>query len=302
MTFPKRVTETLPKAKGGIFAVRFHANGRNLLVGGADRAIRLYNPFTKVVLHTFTNHAYQVLSLATSTSHDHFASCGGDRAIFLWDLSNTKLLHKFEGPRGHAQRVNDVTFAGEELLVSGSYDSTVKVWDLRSRSNRAVQTMNDASDSVSAVRALPSSAQIFTGSIDGCVRKYDVRMGMLSTDKLPAPVSSISLTRDQNCVLAACLDSSMWLLDKSNGEILSNYKGHKNRTFCLDCAVAFDDATVFCGSEDGSFYCWDIVEGGLPEHANLPPGRSSPVSALETHPSKNLCVSGTHDGDLYIWK
>ena len=55
------------------------------------------------------------------------------------------------------------------MLVTGSYDTTVRCWDCRSRNAMPIQTMSHAKDSVSALAA--SGHQIFVASVDGTVRR-----------------------------------------------------------------------------------------------------------------------------------
>lgn len=58
----------------------------------------------------------------------------------MWNVSTGESLRKF---RGHAARVNCVCFNEEStVILSGSMDGTVKVWDLRSRRNDPIQ-VND---------------------------------------------------------------------------------------------------------------------------------------------------------------
>lgn len=52
----------------------------------------------------------------------------------------------------------------------------------------------------------------------------------------------------------------MRLFDKSNGELLSTYKGHTNQKYKVDSTLTNNDAYVIGGSEDGSVCFWDLVE------------------------------------------
>ena len=70
-----------------------------------------------------------------------------------------------------------------------------------------------------------SRVEIMAGSVDGTVRRHDVRAGMVSTDQLGSPVTSVALSGDGNCVLASCLDGALRLLDKAGGELLAQYAG-----------------------------------------------------------------------------
>lgn len=47
------------------------------------------------------------------------------------------------------------------------------------------------------------------GSVDGTVRRFDIRMGRVYSDNLHNAVTSIALSHDGQCVLAACLDSKL---------------------------------------------------------------------------------------------
>lgn len=84
------------------------------------------------------------------------------------------------------------------------------------------------------------SVQVVGGSVDGTVRSFDIRMGMMFTDTIHESVTGIAISHDGNCVLASCLDHSMKLLDKASGELLATYTGE---------TVPFIGATLLmCGS------------------------------------------------------
>lgn len=162
--------------------------------------------------------------------------------------------------RGHTSRVNCVRLnADATLAVSGSYDASVRCWDLRAntyanggplnshlapqpahrlsciplifclshvRSREAVQILDDAKDSVPSLAL--SEHEIVTGSVDGNLRCYDLRIGQLRTDCIDEPVTSVSMTHDSNCLLASSLDGTIRLFDKLTGDLLSEFNGHKN--------------------------------------------------------------------------
>lgn len=67
-----------------------------------------------------------------------FASCGGDKAVLIWDVSSGTVTRRLQG---HFGKVNVVKYAGGgggakdgagNVLVSGSFDSKVMLWDMRS--------------------------------------------------------------------------------------------------------------------------------------------------------------------------
>lgn len=72
---------------------------------------------------------------------------------------------------------------------------------------------------------LKCRSEILGSSVDGTVRRFDIRMGCMYVDQLGAPVTAMALSHDGNCVLASCLDAHMRLLDKASGELLAQYSG-----------------------------------------------------------------------------
>ena len=67
-------------------------------------------------------HGYEVRDVAISKDNARFASCGGDKVFFLWDVATARVVRKFTG---HAQMINAVAFNEEgSVVLSASYDRT----------------------------------------------------------------------------------------------------------------------------------------------------------------------------------
>lgn len=109
--------------------------------------------------------------------------------------------------------------------------------------------MSASQDDVTSVLAVGPA--ILAGSVDGTIRRFDVRMGRIYTDQLHHPVSALALTHDGLCVLAACLDSCLRLLDIEAGELLASYRGHTHEDVRMGCSLLADDQHVAGCSEDG---------------------------------------------------
>ena len=66
-----------------------------------------------------------------------FASCGSDTKVRVYDEATRKLKNELTGGEkediGHVNRVYCVKFNpdDENILVTGGWDQTVKVWDIR---------------------------------------------------------------------------------------------------------------------------------------------------------------------------
>lgn len=239
------------------------ASGQYLLTGGADRKVHLWNPTTKTRIQTYAAHGYEVLSIAVAPDNASFVSAGGDKLVFLWDVTTAATTRRFEG---HYARINTVSFAGDggdAVIVSGSYDATVRFWDVRSQNRKPIQTLNDAKDAVTDVCV--RDAEVAAASVDGRVRVYDLRMGRCLVDVIGAPVTSVRQSADGGALLVASLDSTVRLMDKTNGGLLQAYKGHHNTEYRTKCAFAGAEEWVFAGDEEGMVWVWDLVGGGVRE-------------------------------------
>ena len=183
------------------------------------------------------------------------------------------------------------------MVISGSVNTTVKVWDTRVRAQDPAQTMSECGDSVTSLDC--SDHEILVGSADGRIRLYDLRKGSLDTDYVGGVVASLCFTRDGQCVLVSCVGETVKLFDKSSGELLSEYSGHINRQYRLDCCLDFTDKHVISGSENGQVYCWSLVEGGLV--AKLDHGPGSTVHSLTHHPARAQLVTAAA-GNIAVWQ
>ena len=90
-------------------------------------------------------------------------------------IANTALkeLHNLEG---HIDSVRSVSFSPNgKLIVSGSYDETVKTWDVET--GKQVHNLEGHSSDVNSVSFSPNSRLIVSGSLDKTVKTWDVQTG-----------------------------------------------------------------------------------------------------------------------------
>ena len=178
------------------------------------------------------------------------------------------------------------------------YDRSVKCWDMRSNSHEPVQTMEEAKDSVTSIDV--ADVAIVSGSVDGSVRVYDVRMGKMKEDYLKDPVTSVSFSHDHNCVLASTLNSTIRLLDRDTGGSLAEYTGHSNVEFKVDSVLSHDDAYVISGSEEGDVCYWDLVEARMVYRARG--AHPAVIASASFHPTKPALLTASVDGTVKLWE
>ena len=103
------------------------------LLTGSSRDVHLYNPAKSSpsipksgLVQTYSAHGYEVLDIAVTDDNARFASVGGDKQVFLWDVATARTLRRWSG---HFGRVNCVGFGGEgdSVVVSGIQDPVFSI-------------------------------------------------------------------------------------------------------------------------------------------------------------------------------
>jgi mitogen-activated protein kinase organizer 1 len=276
--------------------VRFaHSHGDYLLSGGQDRSIQLWNPSkAKHVKSYAAQHGREVHDVQLTSNNEKFASASGDKLAMLWDVSTGDVIRRF---RAHEAAVNSCSFNEDDsVLATASYDQTVRLWDVRSFSRDAIQTLRDAKDSVSCVRI--RGTEIAAASMDGCLRRYDLRNGQLTTDHMGAPISSVAWSHDGEVLLVSCLDGRRRLIDKATGAVLNKYEAPA-KEFAMEACFDNTDGFVIGGGEDGIVRVWDLVEASE-VHRYLAHDR--PVTSIAWHPREKQFASASVDGTIRFWK
>lgn len=251
-----------------------------------------------------------MLDLAVSADNATFVSVGGDKTVFVWDVATAQTTRRFAG---HAGRVNGCCFGGEgeSVVVTGSFDGTVRVWDLRSRGEKAVATFSEAKDSVSAVAVW--GGEIYAGSVDGRVRVYDLAMGCVEVDCLGASVTSVQCAADGESYLSSTLNSRCRLMDRRNGRCLQTFEDDefKNEAYRIRSTLAMADSCVISGGEDGRVLVWDLLTGKVKKRlwhkddglaSNGGQGtKNSVVSAIAWNQTRKTWASAGGDGTVVVW-
>ncbi|TPX35046.1 hypothetical protein SmJEL517_g02394 [Synchytrium microbalum] len=291
---PSRELRVLQGHGGPVHYIKFNKDGEYVLTACADKTVRLWNPLKGLCIKTYSGHGRDVFGICVSADNSRFASGSADKQVFLWDVGTGKPIRRFTG---HHQRINCVDFNQDAtVVVSGSYDATVRVWDCRAQTRLPVQVMEEAKDDIMSLQV--SGHEIAVASVDGKLRVYDIRAGRVTADDIGQPVTSVCYSNDKNCLLISTLDSTVRLMDKDNGQVLNEYKGHLNKEYRVTSCLSHTDAYILSGSEDGRIVIWDLVDGSL---VRILKGHDRVVSAIAYAPKMPVAVSGSIDGVVKVW-
>lgn len=147
-----------------------------------------------------TGHKGAVLDLHWSRDSLNLFSASADMTLASWDLETGQRIRRHEG---HTEIVNCMTASsrGEEILISGSDDGCVGIWDPRIK--RAVDFI-ETDFPITSVAVAEAGNELYTGGIDCDILAYDIRKKAVAY-RMPGhtdTVTSLSISPDSQSLLS----------------------------------------------------------------------------------------------------
>ncbi|GAB1519810.1 SCF ubiquitin ligase complex subunit cdc4 [Rhizoctonia solani] len=156
---------------------------------------------------------------------------------------------------GHTHAVRALAAHGR-TLISGSYDTTVRVWDIIT--GECKWTLDGHSQKVYSVVLDPQRNQAMSGSMDGTVRIWSLATGQ-ALHTLTGHSSLVGLLGlSPTHLVSAAADSTLRIWDPTSGVLQHTLSAHTGAITCFQ----HDEFKVLSGS-DGTLKMWDVREGSV---------------------------------------
>ena len=287
---------TFDDHKSGVWCMEICGPAMNTLVtGSTDRTIKIWDIDQSQCIDTLTGHVATVRCLLVvpdpSDGRKSLLITGGrDSTVCLWKLkvadepgcksvvkeNSSSLVCLLEG---HTDSVRTLA-AHDGILVSGSYDCSVKIWDIASQS--CLRTLVGHEDKVYCVAYDWRNRQVVSGSMDTTIRVWSVDTGEClrilrghtglvgvlilnycsfmprrAIRKYELLEQDEEIKMSSNAILiSAAVDSRVNVWVTSRRKALASYREHSSAATCI---AVHNDMLVSGG--EGEVKLYDLREG-----------------------------------------
>lgn len=235
-------------------------------------------------------------ALAFSSDGQYLAAGDSKGQIRLLQCSNHQQVGLLVG---HIPTlwVTSLAFSKQHpILVSCSFDQTVRIWDIRS--GTCLKVLTGHSHWLWAAALSPDGQRIASGGDDCTIRLWDVNTGEclnVLTDHTNW-VWAVAFSPDGKTLASGSYDHTIRLWDVATGQCLHVLEGHQNSVWSL--AFSPNGKMLASGSLDFSVRLWELDTCRCVKTLS---GHGKEVRSIAFSPDGKWFVSGSFDGTLKRW-
>ncbi|KAK6541295.1 SCF ubiquitin ligase complex subunit cdc4 [Orbilia ellipsospora] len=295
-------------------------DSEKILTGSDDTNINVYDTNTGALLAKLEGHEGGVWAL--QYHNNTLVSGSTDRTVRVWDIESAECTQVFHGHTSTVRCLQillptkigvkdgkSIYMPKQPLIITGSRDSTLKIWRLPTKADKPYKPSNTADIDAQppnpflirtlqghghSVRAIAAHGDtLVSGSYDNYVRVWKISTGEC-VHRLAghtAKVYSVVLDHKRNRCISGSMDScvKVWSLD--SGALLYTLEGHTSLVGLLDLSHDY----LVSAAADASLRIWD------PETGQLRHTLSAHTGAITCFQHDGHKVISGSDGTLKMW-
>ena len=200
---------------------------------------------------------------------------------------------------GHTSNVNSLAFKPNSyLLASGSWDRTIRIWDVGNNNRRHVRTLRGHTDNVYSVAWSPDGGTLASGSLDGTVRLWNPDNGInfAVLRGHTRRVYCVAWSPDGRILASGSFDGTVRLWNPDTHGTRRVLRGHTGNIYTL--AFHPNGQTLASGSSDSTIRLWNPNTGA---HKATLTGYSNAPNSLAFSPNGQILAGRVQD-TISLWR
>lgn len=250
-TSTNEIVKSFSRFRDVVYSGTFRSDGKLIVAGGEAPVVQVLDINTRAILRQFKGHTAAIRSTRFSADNVHVLSCSDDKTARYWDLPTGKPLALL-GEHGDYVRASAANPSSHNVWATGSYDHTVKLWDLRASDQTVSKsTMNlDHGAPVEACMIMPGGSMLLSAG-GNTVKVWDILGGgrlVHSFSSHQKTITSLGLDGTGTRLISGSLDGHLKIYDLKTYELTH---GFKYKSGVLSFGMSPTNSHLFAGTVDG---------------------------------------------------
>jgi len=230
-----------------------------------------------------------VYAIALSSNGNYIAWAG---------LGNDISLKGKPKLKGHIGSVNSLEFIDVgSLLLSGSNDHNIKIWDVESGS--LIRTFSEHITVTRDAKFTPDGKSVISAEDNYLIYWRNAVSGQIG--RLPmyghsGSVLTVDMSTDMQIIVSGSSDKTVKIWDAQTGEMLNSIAAHNKSVYQVEFNPVINQFAS-CSS-DSTIKIWDSESAEL---IKMLDDNDCKVNAISYHPSGNYLASCGSNSLIYIW-
>ena len=248
-----KLIKTISRFDDTAHGAEIRPGGRVMVAGDETGAIQVFDIQSRAILKTWKEHKQSVwVTKFSPTEPTALISASDDQTVRLLDLPSQASITTFAGHQDYVRSAAFLPGQALGLLVSGSYDQTVKIWDPRAP-GQAVMTFKHTAP-VESVLPMPSGTTLLAAS-DNRISVLDLpaARSLHIIQNHQKTITSLGLASNDTRLVSGGLDGHLKVFETTGWNVVagSKYPSPILSLSVIASGAARDDRHVVVGLQSG---------------------------------------------------